>query len=269
LEVVIDSGGSFINDIALDLTSGKIYWQVFDKIRRANLDGSNVEEVVDDFFAAGLALDPDAGHIYFTILGGFPSTILRANVDGSGHPVLIVPENNNGARGIVLDVPSGMMYWADHLHTAIRRADLNGSGIEPVVTAFLPAGVDLDLAAGKLYWSDIAGGCQIHRANLDGSEPEDLASCSGVHSVVFDGTEGKIYWRNSTSIERADADGSNREVVVTGLTTPNGTTPGGLEVDPDPSGPVPAVSGVGLAALVALLLVGIALLHRSSRRVRL
>ena len=67
------------------------------------------------------------------------------------------------------------MYWTDYGANMIRRADLDGSGIEDVVVTSLdnPYGIALDVEAGKIYWTD-AGTEKIQRANLDGSDVEDL-----------------------------------------------------------------------------------------------
>merc|ERR1719274_348667 len=52
---------------------------------------------------------------------------------------------------------------------------LEGSGVEDLVTSGLgsPRGIALDLAGGKMYWTDIR---KIQRANLDGSGVEDLVT---------------------------------------------------------------------------------------------
>ena len=62
----------------------KIYWTGWDtgKIQRANLDGSNVEDLVTGLHLVGtLALDMASGKMYWIDLG--PGKIQRANLDGS------------------------------------------------------------------------------------------------------------------------------------------------------------------------------------------
>ena len=72
---------STLSDVELDLQGGKIYWtdQTTQKIQRADLDGTNVETLVEDW-GRHIALDLIGGKIYW----GDPYVgILRANLDGS------------------------------------------------------------------------------------------------------------------------------------------------------------------------------------------
>jgi hypothetical protein len=77
---------------------------------------------------------------------------------------------------MALDIPRGKIYWGDAGSFTIRRANLDGSGQEILVTraSELP-GVAVDAARGKIYWDDFLGG-KIERANLDGSGQEILLS---------------------------------------------------------------------------------------------
>ncbi len=68
----------------------------------------------------------------------------------------------------------------------IRRADLNGSNVEDLVTfaGLDPFEIALDVAAGKMYWTqkdDIAA-AKIQRANLDGSNIEDVFANDVFHA---------------------------------------------------------------------------------------
>ena len=67
-------------DIALDVGGGQMYWTDGGKIQRANLDGSGVTDLVTGLvLPRGIALDVEAGHIYFTSsarhTGGLSGTI--------------------------------------------------------------------------------------------------------------------------------------------------------------------------------------------------
>ena len=88
----------------------------------------------------------------------------------------------------------------------------------------MPAGIALDVAAGKMYWTD-RGNEWIQRANLDGSEVEGLVT-SGLDSpygIALDVAAGKMYWTDAGTdkIQRANLDGSVVEDLVTsGLRSP-------------------------------------------------
>ena len=78
------------------------------KIRRANLDGSNVEDFatgLDDYYST-LALDMTGGKMYWRTV----SRIRRANLDGSNVEDLGTDEYYST---LALDVAGGKMYWGD------------------------------------------------------------------------------------------------------------------------------------------------------------
>jgi low density lipoprotein receptor-related protein 5/6 len=130
------TGLSFPVNIVLDIAGGKMYWVDFgtSKLQRANLDGSNVEDVVPSAGrSAGLALDIGGGKVYW---GDFDAdTIKRANLDGSNIEVLVTGLSN--PQGIALDVLAGKMYWTDDITNKIQRANLDGSNVEDLVTTGL------------------------------------------------------------------------------------------------------------------------------------
>ena len=89
-----------------------------------------------------------------------------------------------------------------------------------VVGLSLPSYIELDVAAGKMYWID-AGTGKIQRANLDGSVVEDLVTgLTTPHGIALHVAAGMMYWtdRGTGQIERSNLDGSGAEVLVTGLT---------------------------------------------------
>ena len=206
----------------------KMYWidGEPDRIQRANLDGSQVEDVLTRLPSPlGLALDVAAGKMYWTDLG--TKKIQRANLDGSEVEDLVT-SGLEAPLGIALDVAAGKMYWTDQSTNKIQRANLDGSEVEDLVTSGLetPLGIALDVTAGKIYWTDL-GTQKIQRANLDGSEVEVLVT-SGLaspFSIALDVAAGKMYWtdQSTNKIQRANLDGSEVEDLVTsGLETPLG-----------------------------------------------
>ncbi|PYQ09949.1 MAG: hypothetical protein DMF83_01635 [Acidobacteria bacterium] len=126
-ETVVSIGSGTVG-MALDLAARKIYWvEIFGgPIRRANLDGSAVQDLITGppFTAQGpIALDPVAGKMYW-VAGGGNATIQRANLDGSNAEPLIPVV---GARGLAVDLATHQIYWtSDASPPAIMRADLSG-----------------------------------------------------------------------------------------------------------------------------------------------
>lgn len=71
------------------------------------------------------------------------------------------------------------MYWTDITTRKIQRANLDGSGVQDLVTGLSePLGIKLDVTSGKMYWAD-AGTQKIQQANLDGSSIQDLVTGLG------------------------------------------------------------------------------------------
>ena len=210
--------------------TSKVYWSDWgtDKIQRADLDGSNVEDLVTTGLDGpdGLAVDAAGGKLYWTDAG--TAKIQRADLDGSNLEDLVT-SGLNIPYGLALDVSGGKIYWTDRQSSKIQRADLDGSNVEDLLTlaglAF-PAEIAVDPAGGKIYWAN-PGADKIQRADLDGSNLEDLVTSglSSPNGVALDVAGGKVYWtdRGTDKIQRADLNGSNvQDLVTSGLSGPNG-----------------------------------------------
>ena len=120
------------------------------------------------------------------------------------------------------------LYWTDGGTDKIQRSNLDGSGVEDLVTTGLraPGDIALDVSGGKLYWTDRGTG-KIQRSNLDGSGVEDLVT-TGLGwpgGIALDVSGGKLYWTDLSTdkIQRSNLDGSGVEdLVTTGLGWPGG-----------------------------------------------
>ena len=211
-------------------SQGKMYWtdRETDKIQRANLDGSQIEDLITTGLdsPSGLALDVAGGKMYWMDAG--TDKIQRANLDGSQIENLVTT-GLSSPRSLALDLTGGKMYWTDESWSTrkIQRANLDGSQVEDIVTEVNnPAGFALDLAAGKMYWTD-TGRSDIGRTNLDGSQIEILVtrSLNIPRALALDLARGKMYWMDpgTIRIQRANLDGSQVEdLVVIGLDYPDG-----------------------------------------------
>ena len=203
------------------LQRSQMYWTSAGRIQRANLDGSNIEDLVAGLGSArDLALDVAGGKIYWMTGAG---RIQRANLDGSNIEDLVT--GLDFPFDLALDVTGGKMYWSNS--GRIQRANLDGSNIEDLITGLgSPSGPALGVAGGKMYWTTGVG--RIQRANLDGSNIEDLVTGFIPRSPALDVAGGKMYWMDyssvdysSSTIRRANLDGSNIEDLVTGLGSPH------------------------------------------------
>ena len=120
--------------------------------------------------------------------------------------------------------PTFWMYWIFSPHS-IQRGTNDGTNLQTLVTGLTDAtDIDLDVASGKMYWVESAGG-KIQRANLDGSHVENLVpGLSAPRNIALDVASRKMYWIGwGTGIQRANLDGSRVEnLVTTGLSVADG-----------------------------------------------
>jgi hypothetical protein len=176
----------YVTDVELDLMHGKVYWSNsaqanpgYRHIRRANLDGSNVETLVTlgwyyEVFCQGIALDPAAGKLYYSNHRYSSRTEVRgANLDGSGDIFLTELRQDLNAGDLEIDVPGGKLY-ALEIGGRILKLNLDGTGMETVLESpGLLWGLALD-GANHVYYSYVTatGEPQIRRANTDGTDQQ-------------------------------------------------------------------------------------------------
>ena len=234
--------------LAIDMAGGKLYWtektgKRTGRIRRANLDGTNVRLVKKlTSVPYGITLDTVNGKLYLTNAYG---KIQRLNVDGSNFQPNLITDLDT-PRHLVLDVTDGKVYWTETTEASgrIRRAHLDGSGIQNVATGLVPP-LSLAVANGKIYWTEGAteNVRELHLANLDGTNSELIETLPiAPTGIAVDPARRLLYLTlPSGGIYRLPVDGSGGEPVVTGLVAPSNivlgitaTTPGPTDA-PEPS----------------------------------
>ena len=180
----------------LELSGGRIH--------SMNPDGSDRKTIVTDCRNPdGIAVDAEAGHIYWTNMG-VPhlndGSIERADLDGKNRKVIVPRGATFTPKQIHLDKHRGKLYWSDREGMRVMRANLDGSQIETLVEAGRGdkdrsdatrwcVGITIDPKLGKIYWTqkgpDNAGLGRIFRASIDIPIGESPANRSDVE-VLFD-----------------------------------------------------------------------------------
>ena len=124
--------------IALDLSDAKVYWtEVSGRIRRANLDGSNVEGVATGL-GTPMGLVVFDGTVYWMeITAENQGRIQRVNLDSTNNEMLLALTSI--PRGIAIDPMENKLYWTNS-HGRIQRANLDGSNIENLITGLVAPG---------------------------------------------------------------------------------------------------------------------------------
>lgn len=204
----------------------------------------------------GIAIDAARGHLYWTNMGKVGAEdgyIQRANLDGTQVRTIVPVGGTYTPKQLEIDTVNGKLYWSDREGMRIMRSNLDGSKLETlIVTGQGDAdrkqprnwcvGIALDVAGGKLYWSqkggDNAGEGTIKRASLEMRAGEDPARRSDI-DVLFsklpepidlelDPGTRLLYWtdRGDNTISRAPLDPlpgydpatrGDREILVSGL----------------------------------------------------
>ncbi len=217
--------------VAVDAAEQKIYFmEYFGKfIRRMDLDGRNVENVLSEYRLQELDIyrlgkpgetlidmvdkkgywlaweeDPDTG---LTTL----STISRINLDSTGEIQQVISVENRYIFQLTIDEENRKLYWLEDegtgeslygFITTIRSSNLDGSGVKNHVTGietYINA-FSIDNVGKKVYWIDFTSESGtdhyiLRRANLD--DPGgvvDVGTADGGEIVIDLGTG------NTTSI---------------------------------------------------------------------
>lgn len=143
----------------------------------------------------------------------------------------IVLQVNDIRHAIAIDYDpvEGYVYWTDDELRAIRRARIDGSDAQTLITNEInhPDGIAVDWVARNLYWTD-TGTDRIEVTRLNGTSRRVLISenLDEPRAIVLDPINGYMYWTDwgeLPKIERANLDGTDRVVLLnTSLGWPNG-----------------------------------------------
>jgi sugar lactone lactonase YvrE len=213
----------------------------------------------------GVAVDVQAGHIYWTNMG-VPSandgSIERVDLDGNNRTTVVPSGGTHTPKQLHFDAVGRKLYWSDREGMRVMRCDLDGSNVETLVQSGQGdddrrdetrwcVGVAVDHVGGHLYWTQkgpSAGGLgKILRAEIDLPQGETAANRSDIEVLFKDLPEPidleiehrtrMLYWTDrgdpphGNTVNRAALDAmdpTEPEIVVTHLMEGIG-----IALDPD------------------------------------
>jgi hypothetical protein len=220
-----------------------------------NPDGSDKKVIVDGSpIPDGVAVDVEAGHIYWTNMGTPPvndGSIERVDLDGGNRTTIVPSGGTYTPKQLHLDPIGRKLYWGDREGMRVMRCDLDGSNVETLVqtgdgdedrrdeTKWC-VGVAVDHIRGHLYWTQKgpsdAGLGRIMRAKIDVPAGESASYRSDVEvlfkdlpepiDLEIDHTTRILYWTDrgdpphGNTVNRAPLDVIGRaepEIVATHL----------------------------------------------------
>src|SRR5271167_1680254 len=212
ITTIVAPGGTFTpKQIQIEKKVGKLYWCDREGMRvmPANLDGSNVETLVDTSqgdprpgpdakkWCVGIAVDVEGGKFYWTQKGRDNSgtgRLFRANIEvppgqspANRTDIELLYQNLPEPIDLDLDLANRTLYWTDRgdppRGNTVNRAPLDalpGNRKEPeILFTHLEEGIGLalDLKGDRMFITDFAG--SLYSANLDGSNRKTLAYAQG------------------------------------------------------------------------------------------
>ena len=218
--------------IAYDNVNNKIFFSDFfdattpdGKIWKMNLDGTSPVAVASGILDPyGLALDVAGNKVYWTDDAG---NISRANLDGTSPELGIVNIPDGWMRAIALDKANNKMYFYEVDFENLYVANLDGTNPSVLISGVYGYALFVDTENGKIYFDDQNSGAagKLRSANLDGTGIIDIDDTqSRIYGIDIDKDLNKLYWsaRDLGEIYRANLDGTGKEVLKTGLTSPRG-----------------------------------------------
>jgi hypothetical protein len=210
-KVIVPEGATFTpKQLQLDTHGQKLYWCDREGMRvmRANLDGSDIETLVeagrgDDArldarnWCVGIVVDVDAKHIYWTQKGSDNANqgrLFRAGLDlprgqnpAARSDIELLFDNLPEPIDLELDHTNDMLYWTDRgdppngnsVNRAPRQPAPGKRAAPEVLVTHLMEGIGLalDRKGGRMFITDMTG--MIYTANLDGKSLRPLLMAQG------------------------------------------------------------------------------------------
>jgi low-density lipoprotein receptor class B len=208
---IIPVGGTFTpKQLQIDKQHRKLYWSDREGMRvmRANLDGSDVETLVETGrgeadrldarnWCVGIALDVHNGKLYWTQKGddnAGQGCICRANLEipkgqtpANRKDIELLFEGLPEPIDLELDLQNRIIYWTDRgdpprgntVNRAPMDAQLGKRKNPKIVLTHLMEGIGLalDLRGRRMFITDIGG--SVYSANLDGTNKKTLLFYQG------------------------------------------------------------------------------------------
>jgi hypothetical protein len=190
-------------------TVGRLFFldvSVGGRIVSANADGSDRKVIVDNCRTPdGIAVDREAGHIYWTNMG-VPTkndgSIERVDLDGQHRTTIVAEGKTFTPKQLHLEKQARKIYWCDREGMRVMRCDMDGSHIETLVDTSggdsrpgpdatkWCVGVSVDPDRRHMYWTqkgpDNAGQGRVFRAHTEVPKGETAANRTDI-DLLFDG----------------------------------------------------------------------------------
>jgi DNA-binding beta-propeller fold protein YncE len=208
---IVPAGATWTpKQLQLDAKNRKLYWSDREGMRvmRSNLDGSNIETLVETGhgdadrldarnWCVGIAIDENGGKLYWTQKGNDNAgqgRIFRAGLEipkgqtpANRQDIEVLYDNLPEPIDLDLDLGDRVIYWTDRgdppRGNTVNRAPMDaapGKRKEPeIIFNHLMEGIglSLDLPNNRMFLTDLGG--SVYSANLDGSNKKNIVFAEG------------------------------------------------------------------------------------------
>jgi DNA-binding beta-propeller fold protein YncE len=206
-KVIVPQGSTFTpKQIHLDKRNAKLYWCDREGMRvmRANLDGSQIETLVETGrgdidrrdqtrWCVGITIDPKREQIYWTQKGPDNAglgRIFRANVEvpkgetaANRSDIEVIFDRLPEPIDLELDLKNRVLYWTDRgdppRGNTVNRAPIDKKAVPEILITHLMEGIGiaLDVPGNRMFVTDFAG--SIYSADLDGKNERNFLYAQG------------------------------------------------------------------------------------------
>lgn len=156
LQVILTSGLSAPEDIAIDWITGNIYFTdgSFMHIAVCSNDGYHCTALYnkDVQRPRGICLYPQKGLMFWSDWGDIPMIVV-AGMDGN-FPKILVQDDIHWPNGLALDWPNGRIYWVDAKLKRIDSVNIDGTDRHSVLEGVIKHPFGIAIFENSLYWSD-------------------------------------------------------------------------------------------------------------------
>lgn len=164
----------------------------------SDLDGFGLSDIMPapPMPISGVAADGRNSRVFWTELTTGGTQLHTSDLTGGSHSV-IWSGPPLYKRSVSLDPVGQRVYWT--ASGAILSSDYAGAGLTTVVPASHPMEIEVDAAAGRVFWTDVdpAGRSIIRRANLNGTGVVTLQTAHNgefFSGITLNKTTHEVYW---------------------------------------------------------------------------
>jgi DNA-binding beta-propeller fold protein YncE len=206
-KVIVPQGVTYTpKQLHLDKENGKLYWGDREGMRvmRANLDGSQVETLVEagrgdkdrrdqTRWCVGITIDPKLQKFYWTQKGPDDAglgRIFRANIDipkgqspANRSDIEVLFDRLPEPIDLELDLTNRVLYWTDRgdppRGNTVNRVAIDTKAAPEILVRHLMEGIgiSLDVAGNRMFVTDFAG--SVYSADLDGKNERNFLYAQG------------------------------------------------------------------------------------------